>query len=85
MIKNGEQVNTYVYSEISNFKINRGSTFHKTGEDYIQKFNNWVRFDLHDEQHEYEFLMESMAHNESFEMMINRLRRNKKGLKYYSI
>ncbi|MDF1694940.1 MAG: hypothetical protein P1U56_03875 [Saprospiraceae bacterium] len=79
--------NSYPINSIANFEIQRGATYHYShdiGNELI-KFNNFLRFNYNDINHEYEFIIDSKEKNNQFETMIQQLHKHKIKLYYTSI
>lgn len=83
--KNSSHV--YFYNQLSDFEIQRGSTFHYSHQidNELIKVNNYIRFNVEGEANEFEFLIDSKKKNSAFESMINILQRNQIKLHYTSI
>jgi hypothetical protein len=85
-IQNNES-NAYTFDQLTNFEIQRGSTYHYTHQidNVLIKVNNFVRFTVNKEAHEYEFYIDSKDKNKAFESMIDSLQKNRVKLHYTSI
>ena len=82
-----KSAHTYDFNQLSNFEIQRGSTYHYTHQtgNEIVKVSNYLRFNNNGESKEYEFLIDSKKKNAAFESMIYTLLKNRIKLYYTSI
>ncbi|MEL6668400.1 MAG: hypothetical protein AAFP08_05485 [Bacteroidota bacterium] len=82
-IERSQLVDVFPFTEIAGLEISRGATFHyQHKKKYpLVKVGNRVKFNSKGEEYDFEFLLESQAHNREFEETLKDLR--KLGVRYF--
>ena len=86
-IKRGGITEGYFFTDISDWVIERGATYHYEYQkrNSIIQVDNWIHFKTGGKVEKFEFKIESAAHNVEFEQMIEYLRKYRVAFTFLSI